>query len=852
MADPAFANAGKAAGMELWRIEKLKVVKQAPPNGKFHKGDSYILLVTKADPSTGSLSWAAHFWLGSETSQDEAGIAAYKTVELDDGALGGAAIQYRECEGSESALFLSYFKSAGGIEYLPGGCESGFRHVERDVYPTRLLRLKGKRTVRVEEVPLASTSLNQGDVFVLDAGLKLYIFHGPNANKFEKAKGVEVTTNIDSDQRGGRAEIILVNEDIRNEGFWGPLGGFVDPSTLPQGEPDEEKPAKLPPRLLRISDASGSVVFSEIPLPGGKLEKELLDGSDVFIVSASNKIYVWVGSTATLAEKREATQKAVQFLSQNGLPASTPLERVSQGSESGAFKGEFAKWDPPIAFNKITTASARPEDVPLDVRALLARKAEEDKPIDDGSGRVEIWSIENFQKVPVEPSMYGQFFGGDSYIVLYSYVKNGKEANILYFWLGDQSSADEKGSAALLTKALVDERFGGSSPQVRVTQGKEPTHFLSLFKGRCIIHAGGKASGFKNVAAVDSRDVDGVALFHVRGSSPINTVAVQVPEKAQSLNSADCFVLVTPAECFVWKGGAANEAEQAVATNSASVLAPAYNGTGGRVIVNVDEGAETAEFWTFLGGQAEYAKLSPGSLAPRPARLFSCSTSTGTFRVEEVDRFEQEDLSDEDVYLLDTFTQIFVWVGSQSTAAEQTKAIEAAESFIADAHDGRDAEIPIIRVAAGNEPDMFSTNFLIWDPEYLKKQIYVDRYQAKLEKMKAEKAAASGGGGGGAKPALKSTPAPASAGDGGGKVASAAPVAQVSVAPAAAVAAAVSSSTKFSLEELKRTPAGIDPTCKEAYLDDVTFNTVFGMTSAAFGALPKWKRDAKKKEVGLF
>jgi len=220
--------------------------------------------------------------------------------------------------------------------------------------------------------------------------------------------------------------------------------------------------------------------------------------------------------------------------------------------------------------------------------------------------------------------------------------------------------------------------------------------------------------------------------------------------------------------------------------------------------------------------------------------------------VEEVDRFEQEDLSDEDVYLLDTFTQIFVWVGSQSTAAEQTKAIEAAESFIAVAHDGRDAEIPIIRVAAGNEPDMFSTNFLIWDPEYLKKQIYVDRYQAKLEKMKAEKAAASGGGGGGAKPALKSTPAPASAGDGGGKVASAAPVAQVSVAPAAAVAAAVSSSTKFSLEELKRTPAGIDPTCKEAYLDDVTFNTVFGMTSAAFGALPKWKRDAKKKEVGLF
>ena len=49
--------------------------------------------------------------------------------------------------------------------------------------------LSGKRTVRVKEVPLAASSLTQGDVYILDAALKIYIFNGPSANMFEKTKG---------------------------------------------------------------------------------------------------------------------------------------------------------------------------------------------------------------------------------------------------------------------------------------------------------------------------------------------------------------------------------------------------------------------------------------------------------------------------------------------------------------------------------------------------------------------------------------------------------------------------------------------------------------------------------------
>ena len=33
---------------------------------------------------------------------------------------------------------------------------------------------------------------------------------------------------------------------------------------------------------------------------------------------------------------------------------------------------------------------------------------------------------------------YGQFYGGDSYVVQYTYLKNRTEETILYFWLGHE------------------------------------------------------------------------------------------------------------------------------------------------------------------------------------------------------------------------------------------------------------------------------------------------------------------------------------------------------------------------------------------------------------------------------
>jgi hypothetical protein len=60
----------------------------------------------------------------------------------------------------------------------------------------------------------------------------------------------------------------------------------------------------------------------------------------------------------------------------------------------------------------------------------------------------------------------------------------------------------------------------------------------------------------------------------------------------------------------------------------------------------------------------------------------------------------------------------------------------------------------------------------------------------------------------------------------------------------------------LSLEDLRNADVwkvkGVDAGSREKYLSDEAFDAVFGMSKSAFEALPKWKRDGKKKEHGLF
>ena len=259
MPSAEFKGAGKKPGLEVWRIEKMLPVAIPPKmHGRFYNGDAYIVCKTVQRPGSSSLAIDIFFWLGEECSSDEQGVAAYKTVELDE-ALGGGPVQHREMQGHESEQFLQCFKK---VEYLNGGVASGFKHVERGVYQRRLLHVKGSRSVRVSTQPMKASSLNAGDVFILDLGTRLIQWNGTKANQKEKAKAMEVCVGIKNEERGGKPSIDSCEQGSEPPEFWKALGGqgTVAPATddAPEANP------KGVTKLLKVSDATGKLVTTEI------------------------------------------------------------------------------------------------------------------------------------------------------------------------------------------------------------------------------------------------------------------------------------------------------------------------------------------------------------------------------------------------------------------------------------------------------------------------------------------------------------------------------------------------------------------------------------------------------------
>ncbi|KAM4706373.1 villin-like protein [Rhinophrynus dorsalis] len=864
-------NINRKPGIQIWSIEKMKMVPlPEKAYGSFFEGDCYILLFNKQTSS--GMTSDIHYWIGKDSTQDEQGAAALYATQLD-GSLGGSPIQHREVQGYESATFKSYFKN--GVIYKKGGVASGFKHVETNMYNIRrLLHVKGRKNVTATEVDLSWNSFNSGDVFLLDLGKVIIQWNGPESNKSERIKACALAQSIRDDERGGRAQIGIIDNEQDSPELMQIMVAVLGTRTgeLKQAVPDEkaDEQQKANVRLYHVFEKDGDLVVQELATK--PLTQDLLQHEDCHILDQGGvKIYVWRGKDSSPEEKKAAFSRAVGFIQAKGYPATTNVEVVNDGAESTMFKQLFQNWKDfgeTQGLGKTYNVGkiAKVDQVKFDINQLYARPelAAEQRMVDDASGTVEVWRIENLELKEVNPKTYGQFYGGDCYLILYTYMKSGKPNYLLYMWLGRHASQDEI-TACAYQAVQLDHQYQDQPVQIRVTMGKEPKHLQAIFKGKMIIYEGGTSrSG-------NSEPEPPMRLFQVRGTDEFNTKATEVPARASSLNSNDVFVLKTDTACYLWCGKGCSGDEREMAKNVANIISKHDKQT-------VLEGQEPAEFWVALGGKAPYAsdKRFQEAVVQYKPRLFECSNQTGRFIMTEVVDFSQSDLDEDDIMLLDTWEEIFLWIGKSANEYEKNESINSAKEYLRAHPAGRDLATPIIMVKQGHEPPTFTGWFNAWDShkwssdlsyEDMKKnlgdvsaisQISVDLQNTNLNKKSPSNVNASVKTENVNNAPVYQLHSNKNAQNGNGNQATTNGGPSVSQPKQNAGPMPESNGNEWfdrSLLLNKTTdelPEGVDPSKKEMYLSDADFADIMGMPKDQFYQLPKWKQQNLKKQHGLF
>jgi len=828
--DPAFKNvAGNMTGFHIWRIENMQVVPlPSEAWGKFFNGDAYIVLSSAPHGTSGGMSVKPglhngrveqhiHFWLGEEATTDEAAIAAYKSVELDE-HLGGSPIQHREVQGQESSRFQGYFKK--GIRYLSGGAKTGLSHYVEDKSP-KVFHVKGKRKPLVRQLNNISWSeMNKGDSYVIDVPeyRKVLIWRGANTNRFEKLQAANFADILKLEHGLSDIETVTIDDGQENDNSEDcQLLDYL----LPLSEKNQIKDAGVAPdqdsktvrskvKLYRCSDDSGKLILTEVK-DGPLLQEDLQSDDSYLIDNGSYGIWVWIGKRASQGERREAMRNAQGFIKAKQYKPDTPVTRVIDGGEPAEFKTLFKKWKDA---GEITTfgrkkSSGVGRGIAKTVQTKFDAKTLHENPtvaatsnmVDDGTGVKEVFRVEMFDLVTISEDNHGIFFSGDCYVILYAYNDGKTDRYIIYYWLGNDCSQDEAGAAALRTVEL-DERLGGQPVQVRVVEGKEPAHFLAMFGGKMTVFQGGMGSSFD--ANQTSDGIPKKYLLQVHGTSHLNRKAVQETLSASSLNTNDCFVLANGGMSYVWFGKGSTGDEREMAKEIASQI-------------NADpeimfEGQEKKHFWEELGGKQPYfdEKISKSNEEVLPPRLFQI-TWTGNIKVEEIGEFGQEDLIPEDVMLLDVTHTIFLWFGALSNKYEQQEGVRIAKDYLDSCPNERDGDTPIIIIKQALEPPNFTGHFGVWEE---------DKWN--IEELYAEAAN---------DPTLEQ---PQVVGNG------------------FTVGYSNNGSIAYSVLISADIPSSVDPAKKEEYLSDAEFVQVFEMDRDQFSSMPGWKQVNLKRSKHLF
>ncbi|XP_055085926.1 supervillin a isoform X8 [Periophthalmus magnuspinnatus] len=460
---------------------------------------------------------------------------------------------------------------------------------------------------------------------------------------------------------------------------------------------------------------------------------------------------------------------------------------------------------------------------------------------------VEMWHILEFDYSRLPQQSIGQFHEGDTYVLKWKYMVSatvgrwqslepvrtagpGKEKCAYFFWQGRCSTVSEKGTSALMTVELDQER----GAQVQVQQGKEPPCFLQCFKGGMVVHSGRREEDQETAQ-------NSWRLYCVRGEVPEEGHLLEVTGHCSSLRSRVSMLLLSVSQSliYLWHGCKSQPHTREVARTAANHIkehCPLETGlhSSSRVtILECDEGAEPGGFWDALGRRDRKAYdcmlQDPGRFNFTP-RLFQLSSSSGDFTAVELlyparepqqvnaMPFLQEDLYSAQqpaLFLVDNHHEVYLWQGwwPQDTETGSARirwdtdrkcAMETVLHYCQGKNEKKPPKSYLIH--AGLEPLTFTNMFPSWEHREDIAEITEREAEVCNQIILVED-----------------------------------------------VLARLCQST-YPLSELlsRPLPEGVDPLRLELYLTDHDFQRALDMSREEFHSLPGWKQVNLKKNKGLF
>jgi gelsolin len=307
-------------------------------------------------------------------------------------------------------------------------------------------------------------------------------------------------------------------------------------------------------------------------------------------------------------------------------------------------------------------------ELELKVKKAAAEKEEEWTHITDEPG-ILIWRIEKFHVKKWPKNDYGQFYDGDSYIILITTKdENDRIEREAHMWVGNHTTADESGTAAYKIVEL-DTFFDRNVTLVWNGQGNETQSLKEALKNIRILK-GGIESGFNKVTL----EIRPTELFEV-----FNKRIIQVDVDGSSLNSYNCFVLDHNDVVYKWKGKNSTNIENF----GAACLAKDLRINRSKVeYLEIDQDHEDERFWKLLGGKKEIKdeqKITKQFSDIK--KMLKISDNSGELQIEEIS-YDKANLDSNEIFMIRNKDLLVIWVGNKSSRNEKKECMKIGQQYL--------------------------------------------------------------------------------------------------------------------------------------------------------------------------